>query len=364
MVTVRAQNSHRLPLREARNAGEAGCQPVMAPPQAGVDRLAHIVGSSPRMLETVERARLFAKVSTPLLLQGETGAGKETFARAIHDSGLHRQGPFVVVNCGGLPHDLLVRELFGYGDGAFTGARRPAMIGKIEAAHGGTLFLDELAELPFDLQPYLLRVLESGDVGPLDGNRSRSVRFRLISGCHGDLHHEVKQGHFRMDLFYRISATALEIPPLRERSDDLFELVAQFAQDAAERHAVPPATKAFRPEVLAVFARYSWPGNVRELRNVVESMVLTSSGDSVGLDALPRQLLDEVSADAETQAPGALQLGIEQLECSAIRAAIRRYDGNLTQAAKALRIARSTLYLKMKKYALDVVRDEMRFGAS
>jgi sigma-54 dependent transcriptional regulator, acetoin dehydrogenase operon transcriptional activator AcoR len=345
-----------LPLREARHVGDAGYQPV--------DRLGRVIGSSARMLETIERARLFAGVSTPLLLQGETGSGKETFARAIHECGLQRQGPFVMVNCGGLPHDLLVSELFGYGESAFTGARRSGAVGKIEAAHGGTLFLDEIAELPLDLQPYLLRVLESGEVGPLDGNRSRPVRFRLITSCHGSLHHEVKRGNFRMDLFYRISVTSLEIPALRERTDDLAELVAHFAQEAVERHALPLATKTFAPEVVAVFARYSWPGNLRELRNVVETMVLTSPGDHVGLDALPRQLLGEIGANTENQGLGALHVGIEQLECSAIRAAIKRYDGNLTQAAKALRIARSTLYLKMKKYSLDVIRDEVRFGPS
>jgi transcriptional regulator with PAS, ATPase and Fis domain len=359
MVTLRAQNSGPFPLRDVCSNGEpsphSGVQPV--------DHLARIQGSSAALVEAVQRARLFANVTTPLLLHGETGSGKAMFARAIHESGLQRQGPFVSINCGGLPHDALANELFGQTEANFTGTRRASSTGKIEAAHGGTLFLDEIAELPLDLQAYFLRILESGEVCPLGSNRARSVRFRLIASSNRELRREVKRGRFRTDLFYRISVTSLAIPALRERTDDLAELVAHFADDAAERLALP--RKAFAPAVLAAFARYAWPGNVRELRNVVEALVLTSAAsadDSIGVDMLPPELFGKPGEPARDATPGALYLGVEQLEYTSIGAAIRKYEGNLTQAAKALRIARSTLYLKMKKYSLELVRDEVRYG--
>jgi transcriptional regulator with PAS, ATPase and Fis domain len=330
-----------------------------SPPLEPSDRLSSVSGKSKSIAHAINRARLLANVNAALLLQGETGVGKEVFARAIHDSGPHAQAPFVALNCGGLPRELLSSELFGYAEGAFTGARRSGMVGKIEAANGGTLFLDELAEMPLDLQPYLLRVLEGGEVCPLGSNRPRTVRFRLISACNRDLRSEVAADRFRMDLFYRVSVTVLHIPALRERSEDLPGLIEHFSHEVAERHGVPP--KRFAPAVLAAFAHYRWPGNVRELRNVVEAMVLFADGDTVSVDNLPTELTG-VFAEEHRDRPvtGALHRGIEQLECDAIGTAIRTHQGNLTQAAKALRIARSTLYLKMKKYSLDQVRDNVR----
>jgi DNA-binding NtrC family response regulator len=233
------------------------------------------------------------------------------------------------------------------------------MVGKIEASNGGTLFLDEVAEMPLDLQPYLLRVLEGGEVCPLGSNKSRTVRFRLISACNRDLRCEVAADRFRMDLFYRVSVTVLHIPALRERSEDLPDLIEHFCHEVAERHGVP--AKRFAPAVLAAFAHYPWPGNVRELRNVVEAMVLFADGDTVSVDNLPSELTGVFAeVDRDRHVTEALHLGIEQLECDAIGTAIRTHQGNLTQAAKALRIARSTLYLKMKKYSLDQVRDKVR----
>jgi sigma-54 dependent transcriptional regulator, acetoin dehydrogenase operon transcriptional activator AcoR len=325
------------------------------------DRLDSIVGKSVRITEAVQRARLLANVATSVLLQGETGVGKDVFARAIHDCSNQHKGPFVALNCGGLPRDLLSSELFGYADGAFTGARRSGMVGKIEAANGGTLFLDEIAEMPLDLQPYLLRVLENGQVCPLGSNRARTVHFRLIAASNRDLRAEVNAGRFRMDLFYRISVTSLSIPPLRERTEDLPALVEHFSEEACRRHSVP--TKRFAPEVLAAFARYSWPGNVRELRNVVEAMVLMAEGDVVGMQVMPNDMRSHSEARPDNKLTEALHLGVEALECDAIGAAIRQHQGNLTQAARALRIARSTLYLKMKKYSLELVRDEVRYSA-
>jgi hypothetical protein len=194
----------------------------------------------------------------PVLLLGETGVGKEVFARALHAGGPRPQGPFVALNCGGLPRDLLASELFGYVEGAFSGARRTGRIGRIEAAHGGTLFLDEIGEMPLELQPSLLRVLEDGEVYPLGENRPRTVNFRLVAASHRDLRAEVAAGRFRMDLFYRVAVTSLVIPALRERQADIPALVAHFSRDVARRHGL--AVPRFEPAVLRAFATYAWPG--------------------------------------------------------------------------------------------------------
>lgn len=322
------------------------------------DSFARIVGFSAGLVHVVEMARVLADVDSAVLLQGETGVGKEVFAHALHDGGPFARGPFVALNCGGLPRDLLASELFGYVDGAFTGARRGGMVGKIEAAHGGTLFLDEIAEMPLDLQPYLLRVLDGGEVYPLGSNRSRAVRFRLIAASNRDLRVEVAAARFRADLFYRVSVTSLLIPALRDRSVDLPALVEHFAAAATEHHGIPP--KPFLPAVLAAFARYAWPGNLRELRNVVEAMILLGRGDVVGLADLPGDLRAAVDAGGDragrTVGAGALQC----LEREAIGTAVRAHRGNLTRVARELQIAKSTLYLKMKKYALEPILDEVR----
>ncbi|HKU43970.1 MAG TPA: sigma 54-interacting transcriptional regulator [Polyangiales bacterium] len=326
---------------------------------SGGEGFRRIVGSSSSLEQVLRRASVLAKVDAPVLLQGETGVGKEMFARALHDSGPRATAPFVALNCGGLPRDLLASELFGYVDGAFTGARRTGMIGKIEAADGGTLFLDEIAELPLDLQPYLLRVLEDGEVCPLGSHKARSVRFKLIAACNRDLRLEVQAKRFRADLFYRISVTTLQIPPLRDRKDDLPALVEHFAARVAERHGL--TAKHFQPEVLEVFSRCSWPGNLRQLRNVVELMTLLSEGERVDLSVLPLEVLETAPADVDSEVkPSASLGGLEQVERDTIQTVIRLHRGNLTLAARDLRISRSTIYLKLKKYGLERLLNEVR----
>ncbi len=332
------------------------------------DPFARIVGTSAGLRQTIEKARLVAKVNAPLLLQGETGVGKEVFARSIHEAG-RLNAPFVALNCGGLPRDLLASELFGYVDGAFTGARRSGMVGKFEAAQGGTVFLDEIAEMPLDLQPYLLRVLEEGEVCPLGSTKPRKVQFRLIAACNRDLRAEARAGRFRSDLLYRVSVMSLNIPALRERRDDIPALVHHFARSVAHRDGTP--LKSFSPEVIEKLMSYPWPGNVRELRNVVESMVLLTQGEVVGASAVSDDLalkMREIegsrasrSAASTTDAP---HQGLQRLERDAIADSLYAHAGNLTQVARALRIARSTLYLKLKKYGLESILEELRSGGS
>ncbi len=321
---------------------------------------AGLIGADGGLRESVQTARMLTKIDAPVLLQGETGVGKEVFARAIHDTMLHGSGPFVAVNCGGLSRDLLASELFGYVDGAFTGARRSGMIGKIETAQGGTLFLDEIAEMPLDLQPSLLRVLDGGEFYPLGSNQPRTARFRLIAACNRDLRAEVKAARFRMDLYYRVSVTTLRIPPLRDRAGDLSALVEHFAREIAEHSNMP--VKRFTPEVLVAFACYPWPGNLRELRNVVFGMALLSESDVLDVDALPPELrpLEHCNVTAIVTRP---DMGLEGVECHAIEVAIRTHRGNLTHAARSLNISKSTLYLKVKKYTLEPVVNEARRAA-
>jgi transcriptional regulator with PAS, ATPase and Fis domain len=326
------------------------------PSGSAQESFGRVSSCSPLLHQVIGKARRLAQVDTAVLLQGETGSGKELFARALHESGPQRNGPFVAVNCGGLPRDILATELFGYVDGAFTGARRSGMIGRIEAAHGGTLFLDEIAEMPLDLQPYLLRVLEGGEVYPVGSNQPRTVRFRLVAACNRELRDEVASGRFRIDLFYRLSVTPLHIPPLRERKEDIPDLVERFAFDAARRHGVP--VKHFTNEALRAFSRHSWPGNLRELRNAVEAMLVLAEGEVVGMEALPAELA-AVQDDGRALA-GEESSGLHRIERDAIGESIKLNHGNLAEVAKDLCIARSTLYLKIRKYTLAPILDDVR----
>ena len=315
--------------------------------------LGPIIGRSPALRRALETAKHLADLDVPVLLQGETGVGKEMFARAIHEGRQRTAGPFVALNCGGLPRDILASELFGYVDGAFTGAKRSGMIGKIEAAGGGTLFLDEIGEMPLELQPYLLRVLEGGEVYPLGASQPRTVQFKLIAATNKDLRAEVAAGRFRQDLFYRVSVTMLRIPALRERKEDIAELVEHFNREVSRRHGV--AVKRFEPEVIDALERYAWPGNVREMRHVVEGMVMLTTDDTVTAAALPEEIALSVPATGRERGVSAESAAVRDLDAverDAISTAITQRQGNLTMVAKDLRISKSTLYLKIEKYGL------------
>jgi len=323
--------------------------------------LGPIIGRSTALREALEKAKHLADLDVPVLLQGETGVGKEMFARAIHEGRQRTKGPFVALNCGGLPRDLLASELFGYVDGAFTGAKRSGMIGKIEAARDGTLFLDEIGEMPLDLQPYLLRVLEGGELYPLGASQPRHVQFKLIAATNRDLRADVAAGRFRQDLFYRVSVTTLRIPALRERKEDIVELVEYFNREVSHRHGL--SVKRFEAEVIDAFERYAWPGNVREMRNVVEGMVMLTNEDTVTAAALPEEIAVSVTATGCTphvSAESAAVPGLDAVERDAISGAIVRRHGNLTMVAKELRISKSTLYLKIDKYGLHTTLRQAR----
>jgi sigma-54 dependent transcriptional regulator, acetoin dehydrogenase operon transcriptional activator AcoR len=326
-------------------SNEAGSE---ADPQRNC--FAQILGQSAAMLAAVNRGRQLARRRVPVLIEGETGAGKELFARAIHgeEGG---GGAFVAYNCGAASKELIGSELFGHVRGAFTGATAEGRPGRFELAHGGTLCLDEIGELPLELQPVLLRALEEGVVYRLGDTQPRRVDVRLLAMTNRNLHDEVKSGRFRGDLYYRISVTRMRIPPLRERDIDIDLLVEHFNRRLAVRHAVAP--RRLNPDVMAVLRAYSWPGNVREMRNIIENLLLTSREEEVALDELPAELIDETVA-AGVAAPITLQAAsLEETERVAIARAVHGAHGNLAQAARSLGVSRSTLYRKLELYQLE-----------
>lgn len=339
----------RLPIRNARRSiFQSESSVGVLPPT-----FSNAIGTSKALRTTIIKAAHLAKSRAPILLLGETGTGKEVFAKSIHSSSPLGQGPFIALNCGSLSKDLLASELFGHREGAFTGSRRGGMVGKIEAADGGTLFLDELGEMPLDLQPQFLRVLEDGCVVRLGDNTPKKINFRLISATNRDLRKEVSEGRFRMDLFYRISVTCLQLPALRDRSEDVPILADHFLHQLCEFHGARP--KRFAPDAMTRLQQYPWPGNVRELRNVVESSVLTVMDEVIELDDLPAEVrLGQISRAPDDAGERPTQRGVlEQAEFDQIFRALEKTSGNATLAAQQLGIAKSTLYVKLKKYGLE-----------
>lgn len=317
-----------------------------------------MIGNSPAFMEAVTRARLLGRRRVSVLVQGETGVGKELFARALHDTE-RRGGPFVAFDCGAVTRDLIAGELFGHVRGAFTGATTEGRPGRFEMAHGGTLCLDEIGELPLDLQPVLLRALEESVVYRLGDTTPRPVDVRLVAMTNRDLLKEVEQGRFRRDLYHRISVTQIRVPPLRDRDGDIDLLVDHFLQLLATRHGVPQ--RVLGPDVRRTLRAYAWPGNVRELRNVIEGLLLTSDEELVRCEELPPELRSS-GGGMSNAAPGPLSpppdgdlTSLEATERLTILQAIQRVNGNLAQAARTLGISRSTLYRKVERYRLEEV---------
>lgn len=320
------------------------------------DPFAEIIGSSDALEHAKARARRMASLELPALLLGETGAGKELFARALHRTGKRAAGPFIAVNCGALTRELLASELFGYAEGAFTGARRGGLPGKFEQADGGTLFLDEIGEMPLDMQPHLLRVLQDGVVVRLGDTRERRVDIRIVAATNRDLLAEVAAGRFREDLFHRLCVLSLNLPALRERPGDIEAVISHLNQRLAQKYGCQP--KRIDADVLAHMLRYRWPGNIRELQNVFEAMFALSNGDLIDATLLPPHIALPVPVPSSGLPISAGRL--EELERDAIRAAIAAADGNLSRAARQLGIARSTLYVKlagMKEALLGTASD-------
>jgi two-component system, NtrC family, response regulator AtoC len=303
-----------------------------------------VVVADPAMVQAYGVARRLAQTSTTVLLLGETGAGKEVIAECIHRSSPRGRGPFVRINCASLPENLLESELFGHERGAFTGADRRKQ-GYLEAAEGGTLLLDEIGELPAPMQAKLLRVLESRRVARVGSTREVAVDVRFLCATHRDLPAAVAAGAFREDLYYRVSAFTLKVPPLRERPTEIALLAEVFAREfAAVIHAPAPT---LHPEVIGALRRHRWPGNVRELRNALEHAVVMSDGAPITTAHLP----ESVAAAAGARASG-VKDELADVERRRIEEALEREGGNQTRAAVALGISRRNLVYKLAKYGI------------
>lgn len=313
-----------------------------------------VVGRSPALLEAVELARkVAARRVTTVLLVGETGTGKELFARGIHYAGPTPGEPFVAMNCAAIPESLLESELFGYERGAFTGALARKR-GLLELAGAGTLFLDEVSELPPNLQPKLLRVLEERRVRRLGGFEEIEIGCRIVAGSNEPLEDAVASGRFREDLFYRLNVLRVVLPPLRERDGDVELLARHFLAQLAQEQGLQPKT--LTPEALARLEAHTWPGNVRELKNVIEQAALLSDGDEIRAQDIrlqDRRALPSPGAPAAEIRIPATGKSLEQIEAEAIAVTLRMARGNRSATARILGISRPTLLRKIRRYGLD-----------
>lgn len=296
----------------------------------------------------LETAAIAAQSMANVLILGETGTGKEVLARSIHEQSDRRKQPFVAVNTGAIPKDLIASELFGYVDGAFTGAKKGGSIGKFESAHKGTLFLDEIGDMPLDLQVILLRAIETKRIIRIGESKEREVDIRIIAATNRDLEEEIAYNDsFRSDLYYRLNVLNINIPPLRERTEDIEALAWKFLQEFQEVYGDGP--KGFDQEVMQLFIEYPWPGNIRELRNIVERAFLLARGKSslIITDFLPKKLKGYYErADFSS-------LSLKEVEKKMIVQALEKTK-NINEASKQLGIGRSTLYRKMKEFEISL----------
>ncbi|MEA9827570.1 sigma-54 dependent transcriptional regulator [Xanthomonas campestris pv. raphani] len=335
-------------LHSADDAPEPGA--ASAAPAEDADAL---IGHSPAMRTVHKRIGLAAGADLPVLITGETGTGKELAARALHRASARAQRAFVAVNCAAIPLELMESELFGHRKGAFSGATSDR-IGLIRQADGGTLFLDEIGDMPLPMQGKLLRFLQEGEVTPLGGNGAQKVDVRVLAATHRDLAAWASTGQFRSDLRYRLNVVPIELPPLRERGDDILLLATHFLQSAGG------AARALSPDAQRRVLDYPWPGNVRELRNVMQRCALLVRGHTIAAgdldealgEPLPGDPLQPQPADAPTGTQS-LPEAVAQLEKRMIQAALTQAQGNRAEAARQLGIHRQLLYRKLDDYGLQ-----------
>ncbi|MBX9605490.1 MAG: sigma 54-interacting transcriptional regulator [Gammaproteobacteria bacterium] len=306
-------------------------------------RFVHLRGENAVFKHTLDMAARLAPTPLPLLLHGETGTGKELLAHAIHAASERADGPFVAVNCGAIPQELIASELFGYEKGAFTGANRHGQQGKFEQADGGTIFLDEVTETSAALQVALLRVIQDGEVVPIGADRARPINVRIMSATNRDPEQAMNEGVLRRDLYYRLSGAVLVLPPLRARRDDIALLARHFCAESGRDLDLDAAA-------LAVLEGYDWPGNLRELHAVIRSAAMLATEARIGVEDLPAKLRGTTPA-SEAARPAPAQ-GLKAAEAAAVERAMRDCQGNVSAAAALLGISRSSLYRKLNQYGL------------
>lgn len=338
LQTVKNALAHRRLFRENR---------VLRRELVRRDHYPDIIGASKSLRQVLELVEKVAPTTASVLIQGESGTGKELIARAIHFSSDRSDKPFLAVNCGALPESLLESELFGHVKGAFTGAVSDRA-GFFRSASGGTLFLDEVGDMPAALQVKLLRALQEHEVTPVGASASERFDARIITATNRKLETEIEAGNFREDLYYRLNVVEIEVPPLRERPDDIAPLVEHFVNKSAQNRSEP--SKKVSLEALEALKDYSWPGNIRELEHAIERAMILSD-DEIGIDSLP----DKISGEANRLSDHGLKSPIatlDEVEQQYIQEILASLDQDKAAAAKILGIDLSTLYRKLKKYEL------------
>lgn len=307
-----------------------------------------IKGRSQTIRHAVGLAKKVASTDASVLITGESGVGKELFASAIHKGGPRGKGPFIDINCGAIPASLFESELFGYERGTFTGANKEGKKGKLDAAKGGTLFLDEIGEMPLDLQVKLLRVLQEKRYYRVGGTEPIPLDVRIIAATNRDLEEMIEAGRFRSDLYYRLHVVSIRIPPLRERMEDIPELIQLCLNEFSLKYSKP--IPELDPEVMYRFIHHDWPGNVRQLRNIIERIMILTDGETIRPHHLPNQFMKRKKDG--TTSPPSLHSPVADSEEMRIRNALKTTYGNKSAAAKLLGISRATLYNKIRKYHL------------
>lgn len=311
-----------------------------------------IIGKNEKIKKLIEYSKRIADSKSTILITGESGTGKEIFAQAIHNYSNRKGEPFIAVNCGAVPRTLMESEFFGYEEGSFTGAKKGGNAGKFELADGGTIFLDEIGETPLDMQIKLLRVIEEGVLNRIGSSKQISVDVRIMAATNRDLKEEVKKGNFRKDLYYRLNVLPLYLPPLRERRDDIPELVNYYMNKTCRR--LNRHTINLPEDYMEYLKSYDWPGNIRELENVIEYIINS--------EAIQKNLFNEPAKEPVNEQINAQNiysnLSLEQMEKQYITKVIREADGNMTLASKILEIGRNTLYRKIEKYNIEYSKTE------
>jgi PAS domain S-box-containing protein len=310
--------------------------------------LKDIISQSKQIEVLKEKVKRIADSDISVLIRGESGTGKELFAHSIHQLSSRSSKPFIKVNCGAIPEHLLESELFGYEEGAFTGARKGGKKGKFQLADGGTIFLDEIGDMPLHMQVKLLRVLQEKEIEPIGSTKAIPVDVRIIAATNRPLEKMIEEKRFREDLYYRINVVSFVIPPLRERLEDIGPLTYHFVKKISQR--TGKRIKAVDEEVLQIFSQHVWPGNIRELENVIEAAVHFVNGEMLSAEALPEYL----KANKVYQIQGkTLKQLLQEAEKNIIQTSLVQYQNDKIKAAKALGISKSAMYEKVKKYGLD-----------
>lgn len=328
----------------------------------------HIIGECPAIKRIKMLAKKVSISSTNVLITGESGTGKELFAQSIHNSSFFSKGPFIAINCGAIPKDLIESELFGYEAGSFTGAKRDGRAGKFELANNGTLFLDEIGDMPYDVQVRLLRVLQEKSVTRIGGKKSIPLNIRIIAATNQNLEKAIENQTFRSDLYYRLNVFSIHIPPLRERGDDVFLLARHFLL----KYQNPDYKPIYHidDDVKRIFQQYQWPGNIRELENVIERACILTANGALTLEALPSNMIKTINMASdhnsvmkpESSVTMPKILTADETEKQLILEHLCLSSGNVKKAAESLGISRRTLYRKLEKYDID--SNELRYHNS